>query len=415
MIASLLIVVSALIQWLLTIWFRLQMRTRKKPVVLPEQHQHSTWVVMSVRGADPTLAEAVKSLLNQDFRQYRICFVVDNEHDPAAEVIRGAVAEQGSDRIVIRHLRNPLPNCTLKCSAIAEGVEHIFDIDPNVEYFVLVDADSRPPANMMKTLIGALFSDAQTGLACGNQWFEPMTPVTAGSIVRSMWYAGALFFSMLFNNPWAGAYALRANDIRNTGLIDVWRKSAVDDGPLKGLMAEHGLACRSLPSMIMVNRESCTLRYTKAWMTRILTWSRIHEPGFWLTAFQMSYATILIVAIFGTLFWALSVGNWLLAAMAAVSILISGALSVLAWLTVRRAVLDNSETASDLTPVGWPRMIAALLLVGIAQAVYTLACLGAMFSKTVRWRGIEYRVSKKAVLLEEYVPFSSSASSQNSI
>jgi len=415
MIASLLIVVSALIQWLLTIWFRVQMRSRKQPAALPEEHQHSAWVVMSVRGADPTLAEAVKSLLNQDFRQYRICFVVDNENDPAAEVIHGAVGQQDSDRVIVRHLQNPLPNCTLKCSAIAEGVEHIFSIDSDAEYFVLVDADSRPPASMMKTLTGALFADAGLGLACGNQWFEPVAPMTAGSIVRSMWYAGALFFSMLFNNPWAGAYALRARDVRSTGLIDVWRKSAVDDGPLKGLMADHDLACRSLPCMIIVNRESCTLRYTTAWMTRILTWSRIHEPTFWLTVLQMSFATALIVGVFSALFWALWVGNIGLAAVTAIAIVVSGVLSVLAWLTVRHSVIDHAETASDLTNVGWPRLLAALLLVGVAQAVYTIACLGAMFSKTVRWRGVQYQVSKKSVVLEEYVPFSGRSSGKNSI
>ena len=414
MIVCLLIVVSAAIQWGLTIWFAGRMRARVRPQSLPEEHQHSTWIVLSVRGADPTLADALQSLLSQDFHKYRMCVVVDHRDDPAAKIVRDAISDQGS-RVVVRYLNDPLPNCTLKCSAIAEGVEHVLATDADAEYFVFVDADSRPPTSMMKTLTGALFADAKVGLASGNQWFEPAEPASAGSIVRSLWYAGALFFSMLFNNPWAGAYAMRARDIRQTGLIDVWRRSAVDDGAIKSLLAKHDLCCCSLPSMMMVNRESCTLRYTTAWMKRILTWSRIHEPGFWLTAFQMSFATTLIVAIFSTLLWSLLIGNMVLLWMSAISIVVSGWLSVLAWRTVRQSVVENSEAATDLGKVSWQRMLAALLLVGIAQAAYTIACVGAIFSKKVRWRGVEYQISKNGVNLKEYLPYSSSKTADQSI
>ena len=414
MIVCLLIVVSAAIQWGLTIWFAGRMRARVRPQSLPKEHQHSTWIVLSVRGADPTLADALQSLLSQDFRQYQICVVVDHRDDPAGKIVRDAIADQGY-RVVVRYLNDPLPNCTLKCSAIAEGVEHVLTIDSDVEYFVFVDADSRPPASMMKSLTGALFADPKVGLASGNQWFEPAEPASAGSIVRSLWYAGALFFSMLFNNPWAGAYAMRAGDIRQIGLIDVWRRSAVDDGAIKPLLAKHGLRCCSLPSMIMVNRESCTLRYTTAWMKRILTWSRIHEPGFWLTAIQMSFASGLIAAIFSTLLWSLLMGDMILFLVTAISIVLSGWMSVLAWRTVRQSVVENSETAAGLNRVSWRRLSATLLLIGVAQAVYAIACVGAIFSSKVRWRGVEYEISKNGVKLKKYLPYSSSESADQSI
>ena len=338
MIVCVAIVVSAAIQWALTIWFAGQMKMRVRPESLPIDHQHSTWIMLSVRGADPTLADALQSLLSQDFREYRMCVVVDHPDDPAGKIVQDAIDKHGS-RVVVRYLNEALPNCTLKCSAIAEGVEHVLAIDSDAEYFVFVDADSRPPASMMKTLTGALFAEAKIGLASGNQWFEPTEPASAGSIVRSLWYAGGLFFSMLFNNPWAGAYAMRARDIRQINLIDVWRRSAVDDGAIKALLGKYNLCCRSLPSMIMVNRESCTLRYTTAWMKRILTWSRIHEPGFWLTAFQMTFATALIVAIFSTLLRSLVVGDGALLLVTTISILASGWLSVLAWWTIRQSVV----------------------------------------------------------------------------
>ncbi len=415
MIACFLITVSALIQLLLTMAYRIRMRGQDKPVLLPEEMQHSTWIVMSVRGADPTLADAVQSLLNQDFRDYRICVVVDNEKDPAKKILQTVVDDNSSGRLIIRHLQDPLPNCTLKCSSIAEGVEHVLNSDPNVQYFVMVDADSRPPSNMLATLLGALDVDGKIGLVSGNQWFEPDAPARLGSIVRSMWYAGALFFSMLFQNPWAGAYALRSRDIRATDMLSVWRKSAVDDGPLKSLLADQGLTCRSLPSMVMVNRESCSLVFVVRWMTRILTWSKIHEPAFWLTAFQMTFATSLIVAIFSTLGWALFMGNIALAIWTIIAIVTSGVMSVFAWTTIRRSVMETSETAGGMKPVQAPRFIAALLLVAVAQGVYAVACVAATLAKKVAWRGVTYSIRNRGVELDRYVPYEGTGDSTQSI
>lgn len=412
MIACLFITISALIQLLLTAWFRNRTSKQIRPAPLPVEHQDSTWIVLSVRGADPTLADAVRSMLSQDFREYKACVVVDNENDPANSILESVANEP---RLLIRHLKNPLSTCTLKCSAIAEGVEHVLEIDPDVKYFVMVDADSNPPPNMMATLIGALHCNPRIGLASGNQWFEPVAPANAGSIVRSMWYAGAFFFSMLFQNPWAGAYAMRASDIRKTGLIDVWRKSAVDDGPLKDLLAENGMACQSLPSMVMVNREPCTLPFVVRWMTRILTWSRIHEPAFWLTAFQMTFASSLIIAIFSTLGWSIYTANTSMIWWTSISIIASGIMSVLAWTTLRRSVIETSDSAVGLMPISVPRFIAALLLVIVAQAVYAIACIQAIVAKKLAWRGVTYSVSGKNVVLDNYEPYQGSESSDFSI
>ncbi|QEG21554.1 glycosyltransferase family 2 protein [Mariniblastus fucicola] len=412
MIACFFITISALIQLLLTVWYRNQMRQRPRPTLLPAEEQHSTWIVFGVRGADPTLADAVRSLLNQNFREYKICVVVDSQLDPANSILQSVANES---RLLIRHLQNPLSTCTLKCSAIAEGVERVLEVDPDVKYFVMVDADSDPPPNMIATLTGALYSNPQAGLASGNQWFEPKAPSSVGSMVRSMWYAGALFFSMLFQNPWAGAYAMRASDIRETGLISVWRKSAVDDGPLKQLLAKQNLSCLSLPSMVMVNRESCTLGFVTRWMSRILTWSRIHEPGFWLTAIQMTFASSLIVAIFSTLGWAIWAGDVSMVLWTTLSIVASGIMSVLAWTTIRRSVIETSDSAIGLEPIGVPRFVGALLVVAVAQAVYAIACIRAIVARKITWRGVTYLIQGRSLRLDQYVPFEGEGESKHSI
>jgi hypothetical protein len=230
-----------------------------------------------------------------------------------------------------------------------------------------------------------------------------------------MWYAGALFFSMLFQNPWAGAYAMRAKDIRETDLISVWRNSAVDDGPLKALLARHGLGCLSLPSMVSVNRESCTLGFTTRWMSRILTWAKIHEPSFWLTFTQMLFSTALIVAILATLGWGIFMANWSLVFACLVALVVSGILSVLAWDTIRSCVRETSENGINIRRITPIRFLAALLTVIVAQGVYAIAGFRAAFAKSVSWRGIKYKIYRGSLLMDEYHPYRSVEQSNHSI
>ena len=167
--------------------------------------------------------------------------------------------------------------------------------------------------------------------------------------------------------------------------------------------------------MVMVNREQCTLRFVTRWMTRILTWSRIHEPAFWLTAFQMTFASSLIIAIFSTLAWSIFTGNTALILWTLIAIVASGIMSVLAWTTIRSGVIETSDSASGLTAVTAPRFIGALLVVAIAQAVYAIACIKAIVAKKLSWRGVTYSVSGKKVVLDKYEPYEGTEQSEFSI
>ena len=167
--------------------------------------------------------------------------------------------------------------------------------------------------------------------------------------------------------------------------------------------------------MVMVNREPCTLGFVTRWMTRILTWSRIHEPAFRVTSFQMSFASSLIIAIFSTLGWSIWSGNPTMIWCTSIAIFVSGILSVLAWTTIRRSVIETSDSAVGLKPIGVPRFVGALLVVAVAQAVYAIACVRAIISKKLSWRGVTYQVAGKTVVLEEYKPYQETGNSKFSI
>ena len=90
-------------------------------------------------------------------------------------------------------------------------------------------------------------------------------------------------------------------------------------------------------------------------------------------------------------------------------------MSVLAWTTLRRSVIETSDSATGLKPIGVPRFIAALLLVAVAQGIYAIACVRAIVVKKLSWRGVTYSVAGKNVVLDEYKPYKANGNSDFSI
>jgi hypothetical protein len=405
MTISILIMCGAFLELLFAIAFFYWLRSLKSsPLDLAQQH--STWIVLSVRGFDPSLERSISGLLEQDFTDYQVCVTVDHQADPAWQAIEKIKSSHAhGDRLTMRVLQNPLETCSLKCSALAEAVEFILNEHPKTERIVLVDSDVNAPPSMLAEVTGPL-NDPNVGVVSGNQWFEPESGATVGTMVRSLWNAGALLLTVYFQNPWAGTFAMRAETIRNTDLINVWRKSAVDDGPIKALLQPLGLKSKVLPSLIMINRESCTFSFVQRWMARILTWSRIHEPSFMTTQFNVVVTDLLIIATIATMVWGGFVGHVSTVCWAFCALVVSGIFLVAAYAIIRRGVAQHSNSVPEGLPsLSIGRLVTMLFMILVAQWVYTFAVWKALTAKRVTWRGIDYSIHGRTLKMEGHSPY----------
>ena len=234
-------------------------------------------IVLSVRGCDPTLRHSLIGLLDQDYENYEIHVVVDNRVDTAWKVVHEIKEEFDLDhRLTIHEMREPLETCGLKCSALIQALDAIHE---DSTYLVLLDADVKPHRTWLSSCIRPLQADAGIGVVTGNQWFEPLGEST-GTLIRSLWNAGAIVPTAMYANPWAGTCAMRVDDVHRSGLDLLWRKSVVDDGPIRDAMTPLGLRVHFEPSLIMINREHCSTEYVGRYISRMLTWSKLYEKTF---------------------------------------------------------------------------------------------------------------------------------------
>jgi glycosyltransferase involved in cell wall biosynthesis len=377
--------------------------------------QPPTAVILSVRGCDPSLERCLRGLLNQSHTNYQLHVVVDHVSDDAWLRVQHIKREfDTANRMTIHELENPLNSCSLKCSAL---VQAIGALPGDVELVVLTDADVVPHNEWLMQATSPL-CDPKVGVVTGNQWFEPSGD-SAGSLLRTLWNAGALVPTAVLANPWAGSCAMRLSDIRAAGLAETWKRSIVDDGPIRDAFRPIGKHIVFNPELIMVNRENCTTSFVNQYVPRMLTWSRLYERTFVNTFLYMLtlvfwFLATIVIGVAGVV-----TGNWLVAGICGLAMLVNCGLNLLAFSVTRRSIQriegrrDETGHEHHLGKLGIGRLFRLAMLIPLCQIGFGYWMLRSVFVRQLKWRQITYEVqSRDEIRMLYYRPMKSSLDSQ---
>ncbi|MGE0607024.1 MAG: glycosyltransferase family 2 protein [Pirellulales bacterium] len=383
---------------------------KSAPPRQPDAELPRVSILLSLRGADPHLAQGLQKLMSQDYPHYELRIVVDSQEDPSCGVVRQAVARTGFQKVAVSPLHSRSDRCGLKNAAL---VQMAGDLPPEAEVVVLADADLVSHAGWLRELVAPL-ADPRVGAAHGNRWFWPRR-ASFGSLVRYLWNSAAVVPMYALEIPWGGTFAIRAEVLRDSGLLDKWSKSVVEDAPVRTALAERGLRLKFVPSLMMVNREECNLPFSLDFIKRQMTWTKIYHPQ-WIQAAAHAVATSLVLAgafvmlAVGLLTGQNEIAAWAGGGLAAYA---AGMLLLLALIEtgVRRVIRTRGEAVHQFSPGEWLKIIAAIPL---TQAVYLAAVLLAMFRSTVAWRGVIYEIRGPwDIRLIQYRPYEQATPTAN--
>ena len=362
---------------------------RRRKSTIDDRDLPKAAVLLCLRGADSGLRSCLRRLLNQDYPKYELFIAVDSETDPAWDVVQSAIRTSKAENVHVSVLRNRLTTCSLKCSALVQLVDQL---DDSHQVIALADADLESHPTWLRELVSPL-ADPKIGVTFGNRWFMP-TQGWFGSLVRQMWNGPGLVVMHVLQIPWAGSLAIRANVFHQGRLRDRWARSIVDDGPIRVAVKAQNLRLHFVPTLIMANREDCSLGYAYNFLRRQMTWTRTYIYGWWMALLASVFlvlgttATSAILALANYFYGSPSAAFNFAAGVAA---LVSGSTAL--WLALdfyaRRMIREQGETAPASFSVGLSQLPVVML---VTCFMHVFAAVVATLRRRVVWRGVTYEI-----------------------
>lgn len=358
-------------------------------------------VILTARGADHHLKDCLAALAEQDWPDYHVWLVVDDPHDPALSVfesIRNTTATWPISQIVAAdHDRNR----SLKCNSLLFALDHI---DTRYEFVALIDADLHPDRNWIRRLLHP-FSNPTVGAAYGMRWFST-SDLGMGSLVRAIWNAAAIVQMHIYRIPWGGSLAIRRRWLSAAGISEKWKSALFEDVLITDCLSQQHSATLACNDLVLVSRESTTLRAALDWIARQLLdvrlyhrrWPLVMLHGLAVGGIWLVLVGLIIGSLIAGSLWMTAIGLGLF-----VMLLLANS-ALLLWITrqVQRAgEFGGSRTGSAR------RSIHYLLGVVIAPPIHLLALLRAITMRSVRWRGIDYAIAGPSnIVMRAYQPMS---------
>ncbi len=393
------VAVTAIVSFGLTCWFFTKICCYPRQL-LPDENLPRGKVILCLRGADPFLPECLDGISRQDYDNFQLAIVIDHHDDSSYPAVQQWLDRNPawSNNVSVEFLSEILPNCTLKCSSILQVVNNL---EPEFDFVAIIDADVGAHPQWLRQLATGLFRKKSIGAVSGNRWFVPQKTNT-GSIVRATWIACSIVQMVCYRIAWGGSLAIKSETIREANLAEHWSKGFCEDTMLYSKLKQIGQTVEFQPRVLMVNRESCSLKDFANWMSRQLLCSKLHHPAWPLVfAYGMLFPITLVCQLGWLGFEDISQPYTLLLLWVfAISLVLLMINLPLISLATRIAIGDRLPRLGTIEIlIRQFKTAATLPILGI---VYVRGLFKTMFLRTVSWRGIEYTIEKSNVTLNEY-------------
>lgn len=378
-------------------------------------------LIVPCKGLDAHFHSNIASLLDQEYDNHRVFFVVESESDPAYRQLQGLLTTHSSrvagdsthDASIL--VAGPSRSAGQKIHNLLYAYRHVPE---DTEVLVFADSDIRVQRDWLSRLVRPLYRP-RCGVSTGYRWFIPTRTNLASLVLSAINGAVAQFLgNSPFNQAWGGSMAVRIEDFRRLGIPEIWSNTLSDDLSLSRAVKQDGRRVIFVPECLVASYEATTWPGLWEFGRRQLLITRIYAPGTWWLGFLSSLGSVLglwgvaVVAVYASLVAGrspLEVVSNDTAPRTIPSLLIAVPFIFLASQIIRAVlrqlaamhVLSRSKdqpsgASSDERPATsdelLPAAVADILGCWLWSVVLLVLLLASAFGRTIRWRGIRYRL-----------------------
>jgi ceramide glucosyltransferase len=240
-------------------------------------------VIVPVKGLDAGIELNIASYLAQDYPHYQMIFVVASERDPAHAWLRSCINSPPEGR------KARAPQTTLVVAGFSDArgekvnnlLAGLSAANPEAAVLVFADADARPAADWLRSLVAPLADGAVT-VSTGFRWYLPGASFV--SRLRAAWDTSiaTLLGDHDQNFAWGGSMAMRAEDFKRLQVAErYWARTVSDDYALTRAVREAKGKIRFEPRCLVASREDSTLAEFVHWANRQIILTRVYAAHLW--------------------------------------------------------------------------------------------------------------------------------------
>jgi cellulose synthase/poly-beta-1,6-N-acetylglucosamine synthase-like glycosyltransferase len=346
-------------------------------------------VTIPCKGIDSAFEKNITSILQLDYENFYLHFVVEDTSDPAYESLSqlketfGAVSKARDIRILVAGQGS---GCSQKIHNLLHSCQNA---PADVEVFAFADSDACLKPRWLASIVHPLRKQ-KAGVSTGYRWFIPQRNNLASlglSAINAK--IAQLLGNTIFNQAWGGSMAIRVETFYETGIDKIWETAIADDLSVSYAVKKHKMKVVFVPGCLVASYESTTWLKFLEFARRQFLITRVTIPTTWYFAFFSNLYSLL--------------GLW-----AGTAIGIYAALSnhvfwpsffimpiVFFAAQICRSIL-RQKMIKELLPEDAGRMRPAMLADVIGACIWSwvlfICILSSAFGRTITWRNIHYRL-----------------------
>lgn len=370
--------------WSLRDGYRFLAFLRRSLAAAPRGFHPAAAVMIPVRGLEPELERNVDALLGQDYPDYQVIFAVARKSDPVYDWLAARRSRPLDGAYAPHSLQVVLAGLT---EERGEKVNNLLAalqaVSSRAEVLVFADADARPRANWLRSLVDPLGDPAVT-VSTGFRWYLPETG--SPSRARAAWDASiaTMLGDHRSNFAWGGSMAVRAADFRRLKVAErYWAHTVSDDYGLTRAVRDAGGWIRFEPKCLVAGTGALTWGGFLCWANRQIIITRVYARHLWawgLASHVLFCGTITLelgVALLGS-----EAKPRLLAAGSVVSILLLGLAKARLRASVARLAFPEETCGRNPSCYWrWWLLVPWIMLLNLVTAALT---------RHIEWSGTEY-------------------------
>jgi cellulose synthase/poly-beta-1,6-N-acetylglucosamine synthase-like glycosyltransferase len=239
----------------------------------PRDTRERIAVFCPCKGIDPEFEKNIRSILDQDYANYDVTFIVESSDDLAY----GALRSIGAKNILIA---GRAVDCGQKVHNLAHAVTHIRE-SPDI--YVFCDSDARFPRNWLSKLVAALET---SNITTGYRWYVARR-AHLPTLMRSGWNASSagVLGDHNRNFAWGGSTAIYRETFNRLKILEAWRGSVSDDYSITNAAHRAGTKIIFVPECLVPTYGECTWREVFEFTTRQIVITRVYHARLWRVAF----------------------------------------------------------------------------------------------------------------------------------